>query len=347
LPKLPTAGSSVTIYDVAAAAGVSIKTVSRVLNREPNVKPGTRQMVMAAAAKLQYRPNVSARSLAGSRSYLLGLLFDNPSRAYVSELQFGALHCCRQEGYHLLVEAIDSTAGDVVQSVEAMLQTLKIDGLILTPPVCDLPDVLEMLDRSSTPYVRIAPEHDAARAARVNMDDRLAAYQMTELLLGLGHRDIGFIKGHPDHGAAHLRFEGYLDALRDHGAPVRPERISQGYFSFKSGVESAEALLGDDDRPTAIFASNDEMALGIMSVASRRGLVIPQQLSIAGFDDSPSAKVVWPQLTTVRQPVVEMARAAAEMLIFRATRSEDGAAASRLLDFEIIARESTAALTVV
>ncbi len=173
------------------------------------------------------------------------------------------------------------------------------------------------------------------------MDDRLAAFEMTKHLIGLGHRDIGFIIGHPDHGASHLRHRGFVDAMADSGLTVRPGRVEQGYFSFRSGFEAAERLLSGEDRPTAIFASNDDMALGVMAVANRLRLNVPETLSVAGFDDTPGAKVVWPQLTTVRQPIAAMAGAAADMLLTGVSWEEGETPPSRLLDFEVVVREST------
>ena len=309
------------------------------LNGEPNVRAETRQRVTAAAEALRYTPNISARSLAGSRSYLIGLLFDNPSPAYVGDLQLGALSRCREAGYHLIVEPFDTAARDAGEAVERLVSTLKTDGLILTPPVCDHPAVLDVLDRAGVPYVRIAPDRDLARAALVHMDDTAAAHDMTVLLLAQGHRDIGFIRGHPEHGASHLRYEGYAAALAEAGVSLRAERIRQGFFSFRSGVEAAEALLSGPDRPTAVFASNDDMALGVMSVANRLGLAVPHDLSVAGFDDTPTARVIWPQLTTVRQPIAEMSAAAADLLIGR--KLGDGVPVRRLLDFQVIVRDST------
>jgi LacI family transcriptional regulator len=173
------------------------------------------------------------------------------------------------------------------------------------------------------------------------MDDRLAAYEMTKHLIELGHRDIGFIIGHPDHGASHLRHQGFMEAMADSGLTVRPERVEQGYFSFRSGFEAAERLLTGGDRPTAVFASNDDMALGVMAVANRLRLNVPETLSVAGFDDTPGAKVVWPQLTTVRQPIAAMAGAAADMLLNGVSWDEGELPPSKLLDFELVVREST------
>ena len=260
--------AKVTIHDVARESGVSIKTVSRVLNREPNVKADTRDRVQAAVAALNYRPNISARSLAGSKAYLIGVFFDNPSPGYVTDVQLGAIARCRQEGFHLIVEPIDST-GDIQEQVQPMLATLRMDGVILTPPLSDHPLVLSALEQAGVAYVRIAPGGDMDRAPWVSMDDRLAAYEMTKHLIGLGHRDIGFIIGHPDHGASHLRYEGYVAAMKEHGHAVREDHVEQGWFSFRSGFEAAERLLSRPDRPTAIFASNDDMALGVMAVANR------------------------------------------------------------------------------
>jgi LacI family transcriptional regulator, galactose operon repressor len=330
---------SVTIDDVAALAQVSTKTVSRVLNSEPHVRPELRERVAEAVRNLNYRPNVAARALAGSRAYLLGLCYDNPSPGYVSAIQVGALAACRAAGYHLLVEQIDSLGQVGANQLEALLQAVKMDGLILSPPVCDRADLLDLLERRGAPFVRIAPAADFDRAPYVHMDDRKAAYDMTRLLQSLGHRRIGFVRGPLDHSAAPLRQQGFLDAMGDAGLMVRPEWVVSGAFSFRSGVGAAERLLSLPERPTAIFASNDDMALGVMAAANRLGLGLPGDLSVAGFDDSPIAQVVWPQLTTIRQPVEAMARAAAGMLVEGLGRTS--APLARLLDFELVVRGST------
>ena len=328
--------ASITINHVAEKAGVSIKTVSRVLNREPNVAESTRERVNAAVVALKYRPNISARSLAGSRSYLVGLLLDNPRPAYAIALQFGALRRCQEWGYHLLLDSLDSSAPEFQAQMESMLANVRTDGFILSPPLCDNEKILDFLERIGTPYVRIAPYRSINRAPSVNMDEAAAAFEMTTLLLKLGHTQIGFIKGHPDHGATHLRYGGYLSALRAAGVPLVPEWVKQGDFSARTGAECAEELLSEKHRPTAIFASNDEMALGVMMVANRLGLKAPHDLSICGFDDDPAATLVWPQLTTIRQPVAEMSDMAVQMLL-----SKDTDLVTRLLEFEVVMRGST------
>jgi LacI family transcriptional regulator len=332
-----------TIDDVALLARVSIKTVSRVLNNEPKVRAATRDRVLAAARELEYQPSQSARSLAGARSFLICHFYDNPSPAYLIDVERGAMSICQETGYHLIVERIDSAAPNLAASIAATVTALRLDGVILTPPISDNLAVLDVLDRSNTPYVRFAPYSDTGRGASVAMDDRRAAYEMTSLLMDLGHARIALVKGHPDHGASAPRYQGYIEALRDRGVAVRDDWIKQGYFSFDSGVAAAEELLAESDWPTAIFATNDDMAMGVITVAHRLGLHLPDQLSIVGFDDTPGASFVWPRLTTVRQPVSQMAAAATQMLIFgEATRDKlaGGPPPARLLDFEIVVRDS-------
>jgi LacI family transcriptional regulator len=332
-------GKRASIHEVASRAGVSIKTVSRVLNREPYVTQQTRERVLKAVSDLAYRPNVFARSLASERSFLLGLLFDNPSAAYVAGVQFGALGQCREEGYHLIVEVLEVGDADVGERVKSLVQESALNGVILTPPLCDSREVLEALTRARTPFVRIAPDRPLPGAPQVSIDDKQAAYDMTAYLIGLGHRRIGFVRGHPGHGAAYLRYEGYCAALRAHRIEVRPELCVQGYFSYQSGMEAAEQLLGLAKRPTAIFASNDDMAAGVLSVAHKFNLKVPGDLSVAGFDDSLICQVIWPRLTTCRQPIAEMAAAAVSMLARRA--EGQGMEPAQRLDHKLIPREST------
>jgi LacI family transcriptional regulator len=331
--------ATVTIDDVAELAGVSIKTVSRVLNREPHVREATRERVEAAAAQLNYTPNVSARALAGSRSYLIGLYYDNPSPGWVGQIEQGAMTACRNAGYHLIVEQLKDEEGALAERVTALQARVRPDGVILTPPLCDNPALLEALEKTGARYVRIAPSWDLQRSAYVHMDDHRAAYEMTTYLQGLGHRDIAFVCGPADHVAAGRRRDGFVDAMKAAGLPVKPGRIQTGAFSFRSGLEAGERLLNIADRPTAIFAGNDDMALGVMALASRLHIEIPDDLTLVGFDDSPSAQVVWPQLTTVRQPTSEMAATAAEVLIGRAL--DEGGPRGRLLDFQLVVRESS------
>ena len=328
-----------TITDVAKEAGVSMKTVSRVLNNEPNVAKATRERVRDVARRLQYAPNLAARGLASSRSYLIALCYDNASPSYILDIQSGAIEACRKRGYHVVLEPISLERGEA-EDAEMILGRLGVDGVILTPPLSDSELLRETLRRLNIPHVLVAPE-EAGPSPTVRMDDVEAAGQMTEYLLGQGHRDIGFILGHPEHTATEQRRRGFEAAMRAHGQPLRQDRILPGDFTFKSGVDAAERLLADaGNRPTAVFASNDDMAAGVVSVAGRMGLSVPQDLAVCGFDDTPLAQIIFPKLTTVAQPIHEMGRKAAELLIDR--RKSDPPAV-HTLDFALVIRESTRA----
>jgi len=326
-----------TITDVAKQAGVSMKTVSRVLNNEPNVAKATRDRVMEVAANLQYRPNLAARGLASSKSYLIALLYDNASASYITNIQRGAIEACRRNGYHLLLEPMPYEQANSPEA-ELLLRRLGVDGVILTPPLSDSLVLRESLRRLDMRHVAVAPNKmDDVHAVR--MDDAEAAFQMTTYLIEQGHRDIGFILGHPDHGATASRRLGFEKALRQAGIPIHEDRVIAGDFSFRSGVEAAERLLDDPaHRPTAVFASNDDMAAGVMSVAGRLGISVPDALSVCGFDDTPIAQIIWPQLTTVAQPIYQMGFKAADILINR-NKNEDPQV--HTLEFELVIRDST------
>jgi LacI family transcriptional regulator len=339
-----------TIMDVARLAEVSMKTVSRVINKEPNVREELRERVQQAAAMLGYRPNFSARSLAGMRSFLIGYLFGDPGGDYTHRVEVSLLNRCREAGYHLLVEQIDAAADDVAERTAALVSQLRLDGVILTAPITDHRDVLRVLDGARVPYVRIAPDIDSDRSPQVRIDDFRASRELAEHLIALGHREIGFIKGDPWHAAGRLRLEGFRAGMQAHGLGVRDEWIEQGSFSYQSGVDCARRLLQRNPRPSAIMASNDDMAAGAIAVAHALKIRVPEQLSVVGFDDAPIAQVVWPGLTTVRQPIGLMADVAAEMLLARVAGKGSGAwpqpMPRRELDYELMLRASTAALAV-
>ncbi|MFY9512214.1 MAG: LacI family DNA-binding transcriptional regulator [Rubrivivax sp.] len=343
------AGSAPTITDVAEQSGVSIKTVSRVLNREANVLPETRELVLEVVRRLNYRPKQSARSLAGGRSFLIGLLYYDPSAAFVGGVQRGATLACRDAGYHLVVESLGTGAPDIDEQVDRMLAALRPDGMILTPPLCDDPRVLATVNAARTPCVLISPGNTQPAMARVLMDDVRAAEELGNLLVSLGHERIGFIEGAPDQAAAAWRRRGFEQALRAHGLALDPALVLRGDFTFPSGEAAAHALLSQRQPPTAVFASNDDMALGVLAAAQRLGIQVPQDLSIVGFDDSPAASLVWPALTTVRQPVGAMAAAAVQMLIdgkvpVPGADGQISDAPVRVLPHELVVRASTRAL---
>lgn len=337
---------SITVDDVAADAGVSIKTVSRVLNHEPNVSEKTRQKVTESMERLGYRPNPAARGLASNRTNIIALVYDNPSDNYVVNLQRGALEACSRYDYSLLLSPCNYRAPDLGEQIVQNVRQRALAGLILTPPVCDLPDLIHALDETGVDYVRLAPIDREHKGLSVTCDDRSAARDMTLYLIGLGHRRIGYVVGHPDHGAAHERFEGYRDAMRQSGIPIDEALIAQGAHSFESGVACGEQLLAGPSRPTAIFAGNDDMAAGVLYVAHARGIDVPGELSVAGYDDTPLSRQVWPGLTTVCQPIPDMAYAAVEQIVAVQRPMHPGLrqhSPHETLEYKIIVRDSTRA----
>ena len=328
-----------TITDVARLANVSMKTVSRVLNNEPNVAKKTRERVLSAAKELRYSPNLAAKGLASSKSYLIALLYDNPSPNYIANIQKGAIKACRDNNYYLVIEPLSMANANAGNEVEKLLERLPVDGVILTPPLCDDKDVLSILKSLNIPYVPVAPTIEMNGVSSVKMDDVQASFEMTEYLIRRGHKKIGFIKGHRGHSATALRYKGYELAMEKFNLKIDKNFIVEGDFSFKSGVEAAENLLGLNEPPTAIFASNDDMAAGVVSVASRLGLEVPTKLSVGGFDDTPLAQILFPQLTTVKQPIYEMGQMAANLLIN--PPAKDDVLPSYHLDHKLIIREST------
>ncbi|HEX7782476.1 MAG TPA: LacI family DNA-binding transcriptional regulator [Sphingobium sp.] len=327
-----------TIADVARVAGVSIKTASRVLNREPHVSREKQAMVEQAMLTLDYRPSQIARSLKGSRSFQIALLYDNPSAAYFQAMHDGAKRLCDASGFRLMAQACGVHAPNMVSEIVALVDDLRIEGLILSPPLTDCRPLLDALDARRVPFVRIAPTVALERAGFTLMDDMSAAEQATTYLISLGHRAIGFVLGHPDHGAAAQRFEGYRHALRKADLPFDDKLTAQGAFTFASGQEAGRQLLNRANRPSAIFACNDDMAAGVLAYAHEAGIEVPGDLSIMGFDDNQIARMIWPPLTTVRQPVQALAYGAARLLI---DRLETGHDATMTFDFELIERGST------
>jgi LacI family transcriptional regulator len=303
-----------TIIDVARAAGVSHKTVSRVLNGEPHVRPALKERVLAAVAQLDYRPNLIAKALVQRRSYLIGLVYENPSPSYVVELQMGVLERLTNERYRLIVIPVRSVRNNAPDIV-ALLRSAALDGVVLAPPASDHPDILEGLRAAGIAYSRIGSTRQLEIGANNLLDDVCAAREMADYLIKLGHRDIAIIKGDATHHSSEARLIGYSQAMASAGIAMRVDWIEQGNYTFESGFESAKRLLASKDRPTAILAQNDDMAVGALMAARDIGLAIPGDISIVGFDDSEVSRIVWPRLTTVRQPVYEMAVSATDMVI--------------------------------
>lgn len=336
--------SAVTIDEVARLAGVSPMTVSRVINGHGSVRDSTRARVQRAIQQLDYTPNLAASSLATAQGTRIALIYSNPSTAYLSELLIGALRAAARTATQLVVDTwADHDAVAEQAAARALART--VSGVLLPPPLCESMPVVNELAAAEVPVVAIGWGAEGLELPRVRIDDFEAALQIVRHVIAFGHTRIACILGDPNQVASRRRFEGFEAALKQAGLAPDPELVRQGHFTYRSGLEAAESLLALPQPPTAIVAANDDMAAAVVSVAHRRGLDVPRDLSVVGFDDSSAATTVWPELTTVRQPIAAMADAALEMLLhqLRQRGSEPRLADDMVLAHELIVRGSVAA----
>ena len=306
-----------TIKDVAERAEVSLKTVSRVINNEPSVTQATRERVMQAIGELDYEPDPSARNLRNGLSSVIGLVYDNPNPHHIIAMQKGVLAACRETGFGLQIQPVDSTSPLLADELVELVQRSRLAGLVLTAPMSERKDLVDVLAERGVPLVRIiaATEDPADGLPCVYVDDRGAAYEITEHLIQLGHQRIGFLWGGPQHRSSGERYAGYEKALNDYGITVDKHLVVSGDYTFDDGFRGARLLLGLQEPPTAIFGSNDEIAAGVLAAAKSVGINVPYELSIAGFEDSPFSRQSWPPLTTAKQATDDIARQATRLLI--------------------------------
>lgn len=346
IAKLRAMKRNATIDDVAQAAGVARVTVSRVLNNGENVRPETRERVRRAVDALGYSVNQQARALAsGSGRQIILVHAHNPEREpnsyYHAGLELGALRACSSLGFDLVTRAIDPDGENPSHLLASILEHERPAGIILSPPLSDDVELLTSAKRAGVRLVAISAGEDArAIASAVGIDDRSAGRAIGEHLLALGHRRLGFVKGPPEHRAAAIRYDGFLDALRDGRLEGEPWTAT-GDFTFKSGVEAAEKMLREDSHVTALACANDDMAAGAMLALHRAGLEIPSAISVTGFDDTPMSEIVWPPLTTVRQPIQSFAERAVHRL-FELKGDPDDDVNYEAVPHELVVRESTA-----
>ena len=316
-------------------------TVSRVMNGEKNVSQTTRDRVNEAVRELGYAPNLAARSLASAQSLRIGMLYSNPSAAYLSEFLLGSLEQCSASAIQLIVEKCDAESGEEI-AVQRLIST-GVDGVILPPPLCDSHLIVQMLEAAGIPTVVVATGDPPRSASAIRIDDYRAAQAMTRHLINLGHRRIGFIRGHPNQTVSAQRFAGYEAAMASGGLTIDPDLVVQGYFTYHSGLDAADRLMALAAPPTAIFASNDDMAAAAIAVAHRLGLDVPHDLTVCGFDDTALAATVWPPMTTIRQPVAAMSREAVVLLSAAIRRKADGKTPKtmcEMIDFTLVRRQS-------
>lgn len=340
---------AVTIKDVAAEAGVSLQTVSRVINDRPNVRPAIQERVRGAIERLGYVPSLAARKMAGNKSYLLLALNDRDRTIegwqsgdgtdWVDQMLLGGMLKSAEHGYRMIFELVDTHSAHIDRELTSALGALHPDGVILTPPHGDNRAITTMLIERGIPFARIGSKREGP-GFRIVMDDLAAARAATEHLIVLGHRRIGFITGSGEYALSGERLEGYRLAMQAAGLEGRL-MVAEGDFTYRSGSEATRRLLEAPERPTGIVASSDQMSLAALEVATEKGLDVPRDLSIVSFDDSPIVKFSTPPLTAIRQPIAQMAAQAAELLI----AANNGAPFSdeiKVLPFELIVRGSTA-----
>ena len=332
-----------TIDDVAREAGVARVTVSRVLNNVQNVRPETRERVRRAVEALGYSVNRQGRALAsGSGTQVMLIHAHNPEREpnsfYNAGLELGALRACSSLGFDLVTRAIDPAGENPSRLLASILEHERPAGIVVSPPLSDDLDFLACAERAGVRMVAIsAGERARSVVAAVGIDDRAGGRTIGQHLVALGHRRLGFLQGPPEHRSARLRFDGFREALRHAGIEEEPWTAT-GDFTFRSGVDAAERLLREQASVTALACANDDMAAGAMLALHRAGFEIPSAMSVAGFDDTPMSEIVWPPLTTVRQPIKFLAERAVHLLfeIGPASRHE-------FIQHELVARESTSA----
>ncbi len=313
-PREPSAPKP-TINDIARLAGVSKKTVSRVINRSPLLHKETRERVEELIRKTGYVPNPQARALALGRNFLIGLIHDNPNAQMILNMQQGILEALRGTEFELVVRPVDRGSASMLDDVRSFLERQRLFGVVILPPISENDKLAKLCDQIGCRYVRMGSAVLDDADHMVASNDRDAVADAMRYLIAQGHRRIGLVSGPHGFRSARERRGGFEQALAEAGIELPRSLIADGQYTFESGIAATDILLGLSPPPTAIFACNDEMAAGVLFAARERGLGVPEDLSIIGFDDTPIAARVWPPLTTVRWPIVAMGRSAAFKLI--------------------------------
>jgi LacI family transcriptional regulator len=306
---------AVTIKHVAADAGVSLQTVSRVINKEPNVRAEMMERVQASITKLGYVPSIAAQRMGGSRSHLIMSLNDRhrtiedwrerQGRDWVDQMLLGGMLTCAELGYRMIIELVDTDSDHIERELLAATAALQPDGVILTPPLSQNPVISRLLNEQGISIARIGSLSEGPGFV-LTMDDERAARLATEHLLEIGHKRIAFVAGPPDFELSAWRVEGWRATMAAAGLSM-DGLLGQGDFGYESGLEEATRLLAGDDPPTAIIASNDQMAIAALAAARSRGLDVPEDLSLISFDDTPVVKFTHPPLAAIALIIAEKA----------------------------------------
>lgn len=338
----------VRMVDVAHHAGVSVKTVSRVMNNERHVKDSVRTSVLKSVEELGYVPSTSARSLRSNRTYSIYLVAHVLDSNYIHAIQAGALLASQKAGYNFLWTYLDPTKVHDADFLERWCHDIatekRPDGVILVPPYSNNESINNFLRKYNIPIARIGPNSIRDENVTLSIDEKRAAYTATKHLIDLGHKRIAFIRGFEDQDATHVRYNGYLGALKDAGIHHDPKIVFPGEFNFTSGMTAGEMIIAMANRPTAVFAANDDMAAGVIAAAHKNQVKIPQDISVIGFDDSEMAGHIWPALTTIRQPRVDYGKRAVERIVAKIgnkRKAEDSCLQHEMLEHKLIIRDST------
>lgn len=303
----------VTIYDVAREAGVSMATVSRVVNGNPNVKPSTRKKVMESIERLGYRPNAVARGLASKKTTTVGVVIPDIASPFFAELARGIDDIANMYNYNIILCDSDQNLDKEITLTNTLLEK-QVDGLVfLGGQITE--EHVRIFASAAAPIVLAGTIDPAEQMPSVNIDQFQAAYDATMRLVEGGHRKIAMITGPLENQLSGLsRYQGYLKALEDAGIPEREEWIRSGEFSYESGLTITPHFLSLPDRPTAIFAANDEIAIGVIHAIQDHGFSVPADIEVIGFDNIRLAEMVRPQLTTVVQPMYDIGAVAMRLL---------------------------------
>lgn len=342
---------AVTIKHVAADAGVSLQTVSRVINNGPNVRPEMKERVQASIDRLGFVPSIAAQRMGGSRSYLILALNDRErtiadwrirqGNDWVDQMLLGGMLTCAENGYRMIFELVDTHNDHIERELQAAIAALQPDGIILTPPHSDNPQIVAFLDEQKIPFARIGST-EAGAGISVSMDDEGSARMASDYLIDHGHRRIGFIAGSSEYALSAWRVKGWQSAMAKAGLPI-DDLLVDGDFSYESGERAARQLLDRPNRPTAIIASNDQMALATLDVARALDLHVPQDVSIISFDNTPLVNFTQPPLTAIDQPIAATTSKAVELII-AVHKGEDKPNALTVVHADMVERKSVATL---
>lgn len=331
---------TVTIYDVAREAGVSMATVSRVVNNNPNVKPQTRKKVFEAIERLGYRPNAVARGLASKKTTTVGVVIPDISNAIFAEVARGIEDIANMYHYNIILCNADKRKEKEIRVINTLLEK-QVDGLLFMGGVVT-DEHMQAFQTATVPIVLCGTNVEGNTMAAVDIDHQQAAHDAVKLLIDKGHRRIGMISGNlqdPNNGFS--RYNGYKNALEEAGVAVDESLVRIGNHRYESGIEAMKYFLELPERPTAIFSATDEMAIGAIHAAQDAGLAIPGDISVISVDNSRMASMVRPLLTTVAQPMYDIG-AVSMRLLTKLMNKENVEKGKVTLMHEVIQRQSVA-----